>query len=292
MTDETRHLNPPHPLLYQDLIRRALKEDLGGAGDLTTDAIVAPGTRGAAILVARSAGRIAGVEIALAVFRQLDPRIEAEILVPDGRDVPEAERLATVRGSARALLTGERTALNLLGRLSGIATATSQIVAAAAPWHARVVCTRKTTPGLRALEKYAVRAGGGFNHRFGLDDAVLIKDNHRVIAGGVAEAVRRARLHAGHMVKLEVEVDTLEQLEEALSLEVDAVLLDNMAPETLARAVQMAKGRAITEASGGITPATAAAVAATGVDLLSIGWLTHSAPVLDVALDFLPHNLL
>jgi nicotinate-nucleotide pyrophosphorylase (carboxylating) len=172
--------------------------------------------------------------------------------------------------------------------MCGIATATREMVAAVAPYPAKVVCTRKTTPGLRLLEKYAVRAGGGANHRFGLDDAVLIKDNHRVIAGGITEAVKRVRRHAGHMVKVEVEVDTLEQLEEALELKVDAVLLDNMPAATLALAVQMVRGRVITEASGGISPSTAASIAATGVDLLSVGWLTHSAPALDVALDFLP----
>jgi nicotinate-nucleotide pyrophosphorylase (carboxylating) len=288
MTDQTGLPNPPHPLLYKEVIRRALLEDLGRAGDVTTDAIVTPAAKAAAVLAARVPGRIAGVEVALAVFRMLDPAIQAEIRLPDGTDAVVGAELAVLHGAARALLSGERTALNLLGRLSGIATATRGIVAAVAPYPARVVCTRKTTPGLRLLEKYAVRAGGGFNHRFGLDDAVLIKDNHRVIAGGVTEAVLRVRRHVGHMVKVEVEVDTLEQLEEALALGVDAVLLDNMSVETLARAVQMARGKAITEASGGINPATAAAVAATGVDLLSVGWLTHSAPALDVALDFLP----
>jgi nicotinate-nucleotide pyrophosphorylase (carboxylating) len=288
MTDQTGLPNPPHPLLYEEVIRRALLEDLGRAGDVTTDAIVTPAAKSAAVLATRAPGRIAGVEVALAVFRMLDPAIQAEIRLPDGTDAVVGAELAVLHGAARALLSGERTALNLLGRLSGIATATRGIVAAVAPYPARVVCTRKTTPGLRLLEKYAVRAGGGFNHRFGLDDAVLIKDNHRVIAGGVTEAVLRVRRHVGHMVKVEVEVDTLEQLEEALALGVDAVLLDNMSVETLARAVQMARGKAITEASGGINPATAAAVAATGVDLLSVGWLTHSAPALDVALDFLP----
>jgi nicotinate-nucleotide pyrophosphorylase (carboxylating) len=290
MTDQTGLLNPPHPLLYEDVIRRALLEDLGRAGDVTTDAIVTPAAQAAALLAARAPGRIAGVEVALAVFRMLDPAIQAEIRLRDGTDADAGSELAVLHGAARALLSGERTALNLLGRLSGIATATRGIVAVIAPYPARVVCTRKTTPGLRLLEKYAVRTGGGFNHRFGLDDAVLIKDNHRVIAGGVTEAVLRVRRHVGHMVKVEVEVDTLEQLEEALALGVDAVLLDNMSFETLARAVQMARGKAVTEASGGINPATAAAVAATGVDLLSVGWLTHSAPALDVALDFLPQQ--
>jgi nicotinate-nucleotide pyrophosphorylase (carboxylating) len=275
-------------VLYEKVIRRALIEDLGRAGDLTTDAIVTPDAKAAAAIVARAPGRIAGIEPALAVFRVLDPGVLAELRLTDGADAAAGAEIASLRGTARALLSGERTALNLLGHLSGIATATRGIVAAIARYPAKVVCTRKTTPGLRLLEKYAVRAGGGFNHRFGLDDAVLIKDNHRIIAGGVTEAVRRVRRHVGHMVKIEVEVDTLEQLAEALAVGVDAVLLDNMSVETLTRAVQMARGKAVTEASGGINPATAEAVAATGVDLLSIGWLTHSAPALDVALDFVP----
>ena len=193
-----------------------------------------------------------------------------------------------IRGPARALLSAERTALNLLGRLAGIATVTRDLVSAVAGHRARVVCTRKTTPGLRALEKYAVRAGGGANHRFGLDDAVLIKDNHRLVAGGVRPAIERVRGAVGHLVKVEVEVDTLAELEEALTAGADAVLLDNMSLADLERAVGLARGRAVTEASGGITPETAPAVAATGVDLLSVGWLTHSAPALDVALDVDP----
>ena len=290
MSDQFGPPAPPLPLLYEKLIRRTLIEDLGRAGDLTTDAIVPPEAKAAATLVARAPGRIAGVQVALDVFRLLDPGIAAEIRIPDGADAGPAAEIGIFRGSARALLTGERTALNLLGRLSGIATATRGIVAAVAPYSAKVVCTRKTTPGLRLLEKYAVRAGGGFNHRFGLDDAVLIKDNHRVVAGSVTEAVKRVRRHVGHTLKVEVEVDTLVQLEEALALGIDAVLLDNMSVDTLRQAVQMARGRAVTEASGGITPTTAAAVASTGVDLLSVGWLTHSAPALDVALDFHPQH--
>ncbi len=290
MTDDTGHLVSPNPLLYEELIRRALAEDLGLAGDLTTDSIVPPDARADAVVVARGGGRVAGLEAALSVFRLLDGKIEAETPVPDGSDAPAGAELLKLRGSARAILTGERTALNLLSRLSGIATATRAIVAAVAPWHARIVCTRKTTPGLRLLEKYAVRAGGGYNHRFGLDDAVLIKDNHLVLAGGVSEAVRRVRKQTGHMIKVEVEVDNLEQLQEALGLNVDAVLLDNMPPEKLAKAVEMASRKVITEASGGITAATAAAVAATGVDLISVGWLTHSAPSLDVSLEFLPFH--
>ena len=282
---EQNRLIAPYPLLYEEIVRRALLEDLGRAGDLTTDAIVPADEFAVASVIARSKGRIAGLEIALHVFRCLDTRVHLKILIPDGGDATEGDRLAIVRGSARAILSAERTALNFLGRLCGIATATRGIVAAVASHGAKVVCTRKTTPGLRALEKYAVRAGGGANHRFGLDDAVLIKDNHRIVAGGVAEAVRRVRCHVGHMVKIEVEVGTLGELEEALASGVDAILLDNMPAPMLTQAVVLAKGKAITEASGGITPGNAAEIAATGVDLLSIGWLTHSAPALDVSLD-------
>jgi nicotinate-nucleotide pyrophosphorylase (carboxylating) len=276
---------PPYPLLYEDTVRRALIEDLGRAGDLTTDAIVSFEEEAVASVIARAEGRIAGLEIALHAFRCLDTRVRAEILMADGSDASAGDRLAVVRGPARAILSGERTALNFLGRLCGIATATRGVVAAIAPYAANVVCTRKTTPGLRALEKYAVRAGGGSNHRFGLDDAVLIKDNHRLIAGGITEAVKRVRSYTGHMVKIEVEVDTLSELEEALGLGVDAILLDNMPVDMLAQGVRMAKGKALTEASGGITPANAAVIAATGVDLLSLGWITHSSPALDVSLD-------
>jgi nicotinate-nucleotide pyrophosphorylase (carboxylating) len=274
-----------YPLLYEPVVRHALAEDLGRAGDLTSDAVLPPDLVAEARLVARADGRLAGLEPALAAFRLLDPAVTCEVHLADGGDAVAGEVLATVRGRARALLSAERTALNLLGRLSGIATATRELVVAVRPHRARVVCTRKTTPGLRALEKYAVRAGGGANHRFGLDDGVLIKDNHRALAGGLRPAVERARAAVGHMVKIEVEVDTLDELEEALALGVDAVLLDNMPLPVLAEAVRRCRGRALTEASGGITPSTAPAIAATGVDLLSAGWLTHSAPALDVALD-------
>jgi nicotinate-nucleotide pyrophosphorylase (carboxylating) len=219
---------PLQPFLYQEIVRRTLLEDLGRAGDLTTDAIVHPEEEAVASVIARTEGRIAGLNITICAFRCLDERIHAQVLLADGNDAHAGDQLAVVRGSARAILSAERTALNFLGHLCGIATATRGIVAAVAPFHARVVCTRKTTPGLRLLEKYAVRAGGGANHRFGLDDAVLIKDNHRAIAGGITEAIRRVRRHAGHMVKIEVEVDTLHELEEALRQGVDAVLLDNM----------------------------------------------------------------
>ncbi|MFL6201846.1 MAG: carboxylating nicotinate-nucleotide diphosphorylase [Thermoanaerobaculia bacterium] len=273
------------PLLYEPLIRRALEEDLGRAGDLTSDAILPPGLTAEAAVVARKAGRIAGLPAAVSAFSILDPTLQVELRSADGRDAAAGEVLAVVRGAARSILSAERTALNLLGRLCGVATATRDLVALVAPHGTRIVCTRKTTPGLRALEKYAVRAGGGSNHRFGLDDAVLIKDNHVALAGGIQTAVERARAYVGHLVKIEVEVDSLEQLGEALDLKVDVVLLDNMSLETLREAVRMAKGKALTEASGGITPQSAPAVAATGVDMISVGWLTHSSPALDVALD-------
>ncbi len=295
MTGRPAGLPTLYPLLYEPLVARALAEDLGRAGDLTSDAVLPEGLAAAARLVARAAGRIAGLPAALAAFRLLDPRLEVEIHAAEGADVEAGAVLAVVRGPARPLLAAERTALNLLGRLCGIATATRDLAAAVAPHGARIVCTRKTTPGLRALEKYAVRAGGGANHRFGLDDAVLIKDNHRAIAGGVRPAVERARAGVGHLVKVEVEVDTLEQLAEALALDVDAVLLDNMDLPTLVQAVAMARRaprRIVLEASGGITPRTAPEIAATGVDLLSVGWITHSAPALDVSLDVAPDAIL
>jgi nicotinate-nucleotide pyrophosphorylase (carboxylating) len=274
-----------YPILYQDLVARALAEDLGRAGDLTSDAIVPPDLLAEALVVARRPGRIAGLEVALSAFYALDPSAEIEIARADGEDAPAGATLARVRGLARPMLSAERTALNFLGHLSGIATVTRGMVEAVAGTKAKIVCTRKTTPNLRALEKYAVRLGGGFNHRFGLDDAVLIKDNHRAIAGSAAEALRRVRGRVGHLVKIEIEVDNLAELEEILALGVDAVLLDNMNDEMLREAVGIVNGRALTEASGGIVPESVAAKAATGVDLLSAGWLTHSAANLDVALD-------
>lgn len=278
-------LAPLYPLVYEPLVEQALVEDLGRAGDLTSDAVVPARLETEARIVARRAGRIAGLEVAAAAFRKLDPAVEVIFESRDGEDAAAGATLAVVRGRARALLSAERTALNFLGHLSGVATVTRDVVAKVAGTGARVVCTRKTTPLLRALEKWAVRAGGGSNHRFGLDDAVLIKDNHRAIAGSAAEAVMCARRSVGHLVKIEIEVDDLEELEAILALGVDAVLLDNMTPAQLRAAVEIVAGRAITEASGGITPQTARAMAESGVDLLSIGWLTHSAPVLDVALD-------
>jgi len=276
---------PLHPLLFEDTVRQALKEDLGRAGELTTDALIPADVAGEGALVARKPGCIAGLDVALTAFRLVDPAVDCSKQVADGADVEAGQPLATLRGQARSLLTAERTALNFLGCLSGVATATRRMVRQIDGHRARIVCTRKTLPGLRALQKYAVRAGGGGNHRFGLDDAVLIKDNHLAVCGGVAEAVRRARAHAGHLVKIEIEVDTLAQLAEVLKTDADVVLLDNMTPDQLRRAVAMVDGRLIVEASGNVTPETVADIAATGVDCISAGFLTHSAPNLDVALD-------
>lgn len=273
-------------VMIEPLVRAALLEDLGRAGDITTDAIVPAGVVARTALVARQPGVVAGLDLAALAFRLIDPAITVEVIRPDGSRLAPGDVIASIEGPARGVLTGERTALNFLGHLSGIASATASVVEAVRGHRARITCTRKTMPGLRAVEKYALRVGGGSNHRFGLDDAVLIKDNHVAIAGGVRAALERARAAVGHLVKIELEVDTLAQLEEALALGVDAVLLDNMTPAQLAEAVAMVGGRAITEASGRITPASAPAVAASGVDLISIGWLTHSVAVLDIGLDY------
>jgi nicotinate-nucleotide pyrophosphorylase (carboxylating) len=272
-------------LMWEPIVRNALLEDLGRAGDVTSDATIPADRQATAAVVARAAGVIAGLDMSLAAFTLFDPSVVCEAHVADGDRVSKGDRIATVSGSARSLLTAERTCLNLLGHLSGIASTTRSVVDLVAPHGATVVDTRKTTPGLRALEKYAVKCGGGGNHRFGLDDAVLIKDNHVAVAGGIAAAVNAARSHAGHLVKIEVEVDGLAQLDEALALGVDVVMLDNFSLDLMREGVKRAKGKAIIEASGGIRPDTAEAIAATGVDLLSLGWLTHSSPNLDVALD-------
>jgi nicotinate-nucleotide pyrophosphorylase len=276
---------PLYPLMYEPIVRRALEEDLGLAGDLTSDVVVPRKAWAIAKFVARKPGRVAGLHVGLSAFRMLDPDVEITIDGDDGSDVTAGTTLATVTGPARPILTAERTALNLLCRMSGIATATRRAVEQTAGCKARIVCTRKTTPGLRTLEKYAVRVGGGVNHRFGLDDGVMIKDNHIVAAGGIAAAVGRARDRLGHMVKIEVEVDTLEQLDELLAVGADAVLLDNMTPDQLRTAVGRIAGRMIAEASGGITLDTLRGVAESGVDIISLGWLTHSAPILDIGLD-------
>jgi nicotinate-nucleotide pyrophosphorylase (carboxylating) len=278
-------LIPLHRLIVEPIVRAALLEDLGLAGDITTAAVVPRDHRSTVIMAAREPGVIAGLDAAELAFQLIDPSIEMVRHRPDGAAVGPGDIVATLHGPSQGLLTAERTALNFLGHLSGIATVTAGIAEAIRGTSAAIACTRKTTPGLRALEKYAVRAGGGMNHRFALSDAVLIKDNHVAIAGGVGEAIRRARGGVGHMVKIEVEVDTLDQLVEAMEIGVDAVLLDNMSPDMLREAVGIVAGRAITEASGRVTPATAAAIAASGVDLISVGWCTHSAPTLDIGLD-------
>ena len=279
---------PPLPaIMIEPLVRATLLEDLGRAGDLTTDSIVPADAVTRCALMARQPGVVAGLDFALMAFRLIDPRIECAVERGDGTRLQPGDLIATISGPARGILTGERTALNFLSHLSGVASATRGIADAIVGTKAQVCCTRKTMPGLRAAQKYAVRVGGGSNHRFGLDDAVLIKDNHVAIAGGVRPAVERARAGVGHLVKIELEVDTLDQLREAMLLRVDAVLLDNMGPDMLREAVAIVDGRAITEASGRIRPETAPAIAASGVDLLSVGWLTHSATVLDIGLDHL-----
>ncbi|MBM3646295.1 MAG: carboxylating nicotinate-nucleotide diphosphorylase [Alphaproteobacteria bacterium] len=279
-------LSPLPLLLIEAPVRAALLEDLGRAGDLTTDSIVPATLKAKTALVARQPGTVAGLDLAALAFRLVDPTIEVRVDRPDGSRVEQGDCIAVIAGAARSMLTAERVALNFLGHLSGVATATATLVEAVRGHKTRICCTRKTLPGLRALQKYAVRAGGGVNHRFGLDDAVLIKDNHVAAAGGVAAAIRAARAGVGHLVKVEVEIDRLDQLDEALAEKADAMLLDNMAPDTLAEAVRHIAGRAVAEASGRITPVTAPAVAASGVDLISAGWLTHSAQVLDIGLDW------
>lgn len=277
---------PPLPdVMLEPLVRMALLEDLGRAGDLTTDTIVPADASNTLRLVARQPGVLAGLDLARWAFALMDRQLQFDVLCRDGALLQPGQEIARIHGNSRAILSAERTALNYLCHLSGVATATHSIAQAIQAFGTRVTCTRKTLPGLRALQKYAVRVGGGSNHRFGLDDAVLIKDNHIALAGDVATAVGRARAGVGHMVKIELEVDTLEQLEVALQLGVDVVLLDNMDLQTLRTAVAMCRGRAITEASGRITPETAADVAATGVDQIAVGWLTHSARVLDIGLD-------
>ena len=274
------------PLEIDAVVIRALAEDLGRAGDVTSVATVPEDTQARAAVVAREAGVIAGLPLVAATFRKLAPEIGLAAKLRDGAHVESKTALMTVRGPARAVLGAERVALNLLGRLCGVATATREFVRRVAGTRTRICCTRKTTPGLRALEKYAVRCGGGFNHRFGLDDAMLIKDNHIAVAGGIRAVLERARAAAGHLVKIEIEVDSLDQLREVTEVGLaDAVLLDNMDAATLRRAVAMVAGRFPLEASGGINLDTIAEIAKTGVDYASSGWITHSAPNLDVALD-------
>ena len=274
------------PLAIEEAVNRALNEDFGRAGDITSTATVPSDLSGRAVVAARQAGVISGLPLLETAFRRLDADVKLAAHVRDGVAVAAGTALMTVEGNARALLGAERTALNFVTHLSGIATGTAAFVRLVAGTRARVCCTRKTTPGLRALQKYAVRCGGGFNHRFGLDDAVLIKDNHIAVAGGIGPVLARARAAVGHMVRIEIEVDTLDQLREVLDAGVaDVVLLDNMDLATLTKAVGLVAGRLVTEASGNITHATAAAVAACGVDYLSSGAITHSSVNLDVGLD-------
>jgi nicotinate-nucleotide pyrophosphorylase (carboxylating) len=280
------------PIFDEELVRRALAEDIG-RGDVTTAATIPAGAQAAATLVARQAGVIAGLPMAERVFRLLDPNVRFELAARDGERVAAGTALATIRGDARALLTGERVALNFVGRLSGIATLAAKCVATVAGTGAVIIDTRKTTPGLRQLEKYAVRMGGARNHRAGLDDGILIKDNHLVAAGGVRAAIERVRSSASHLLKIEVECDTEEQVRQAAEYGADVILLDNMSPGRMRANVAWIREhapRVLIEASGGIgtDPAKLAAVAATGIDLISLGALTHSAPNFDVALDFAP----
>ncbi len=274
-----------NPLTIDDAVKAALLEDLGRAGDITTLATIPASARARAVLAARQDGVIAGSEIAIAAFRRMDAAVRFDTHLPDGSRVKQGDIVLAVEGPARAILSAERVALNYMGRLSGIATLTALYVQAITHTKARIVCTRKTTPGLRAFEKYAVRCGGGFNHRFGLDDAILIKDNHIAVAGGVIPALRAVKASIGHLIKIEIEVDTLDQLDEVLKEGADVVLLDNMAPTLLREAVARVNGQMLTEASGGVNLETVAAIAESGVDMISVGALTHSAKVLDLGLD-------
>lgn len=271
--------------LVEDKVRAALAEDLGRAGDITTQATIPEAALARAVIATREDGVVAGLSIAATAFRLTDAAISFETATRDGARVSKGDIIARIEGPARAILSAERVALNFLGRLSGVATLTARYAEKIAHTRAKVCDTRKTTPLLRAFEKYAVRCGGGANHRFGLDDAILIKDNHIAVAGGVRDALRAAKAFAGHLVKIEIEVDTLEQLEDVLEEGADAVLLDNMPPLLLREAVELIGGRLTSEASGGVNLHTVAAIAETGVDLVSVGALTHSATVLDVGLD-------
>lgn len=273
-------------VLLKPLVEAALTEDLGRRGDVTSQATIPADMQAQLQIKARQAGVICGMDLARLSFALVDAQIAFIAQVTDGQRVEADTVLAIVRGNARHLLTAERTALNFMTHLSGIATATQQIVDSVTEYPAQITCTRKTIPGLRIVQKYAVRCGGGRNHRLGLDDAILIKDNHIAIAGDIKTAIQQAQNFAGHLIPIEVEVDTLEQLEQALDAGVSLVLLDNMSPEILSQAVAMCKGRARTEASGGITPETVQAAAKTGVDFIAMGYLTHSTTALDIGLDF------
>jgi nicotinate-nucleotide pyrophosphorylase (carboxylating) len=289
MTNAPNAVPPLPALLYEPLVRQALEEDFGRTGDITTDAIIDAGDTTRAHFVAREPGVIAGLDVAAATFAMIDAKVDFNQMMGDGDTVSPGDRIAQVSGPTRAILMGERTALNFLGRLSGVASATARMSAAVAGHDTDIVCTRKTTPGHRVLEKYAVRVGGGINHRFGLDDAMLIKDNHVAAAGGVENAVKRARARSGHLVKIEVEVDTLDQLDAVLSLHpngADVVMLDNFSIADIECAVERIAGRLLIEISGGVTLDNVADYAAAGADLISSGALTHSVKTLDIGLDF------
>lgn len=279
---------PLADVLLEPLVRQTLQEDLGRAGDLTSNLIIPAEAWARLRLAAREAGVLAGLDLARLAFRLMDERIVFRPLLRDGARLNAGDEIATVEGPARAILSAERTALNFLGHLSGVATATARIADVIRPYGTQVTCTRKTLPGLRMVQKYAVRVGGGSNHRYGLDDAILIKDNHVAVAGGVRAAVERARQGAGHMVAIELEVDTLEQLQEGLEAGASIILLDNMSPDMLREAVRMVDGRAVTEASGRVTLESAVAIAQAGVDYIAVGAITHSVAVLDIGLDDAP----
>ena len=274
------------PLVIDDIVARALKEDFGDAGDVTTNATIRADAKAKAIIAARKPGVIAGVDCAVAAFRHVDPAINVRIEKDDGARVVKGDVILSIEGPTRGILSAERVALNFLGPLSGVATATAALVDAVRGTNAKIVCTRKTTPGLRALEKYAVRCGGGHNHRFGLYDAVMIKDNHIAAVGGIKKAIEACRASVGHMVKIEVEIDGLDQLDAALSGGADIIMLENMTTDDMKKAVAITNGRAVLEASGNVTIETVRAIAETGVDVISSGWITHSAPNLDLGLDF------
>ncbi len=279
-------LSPLSSLLVDDAVARALKEDLGDAGDITTQATIPADTIIKAVVAARKSGVIAGTELGRTTLRMTGPTTKTLIKSNDGTRVSPGDIILEIEGPARDILSAERVALNFMGHLSGIATATAALVDAVQGTRAKIVCTRKTTPGLRALEKHAVRAGGGQNHRFGLYDAVMIKDNHIAASGGISKALERARQMVGHTVKIEIEIDHVDQLEDALSGGADIVLLDNMSTNDLAHAVKLNNGRAVLEASGNVTIETVRDIAVTGVDIISSGWITHSAPTLDLGMDF------
>jgi nicotinate-nucleotide pyrophosphorylase (carboxylating) len=278
-------ITPLPDIMIEPIVRAALLEDLGRAGDVTAAACLPLGERVSAVFAARTDGRLAGLDCARLAIAAMDPQARFEAAKADGDDIASGEIIASITGDARALLSAERVALNLISRLCGVATLTRAYVRAVDGTRARIVCTRKTTPGLRALEKYAVRCGGGTNHRFGLDDAILIKDNHIAACGGVAKALERARAAAGHLMKIEIEVDRLDQLDEALPFRPDVIMLDNFALADLRTAVARVSGTAVLEASGGVNLSTVRAIAQTGVDAISVGALTHSAPILDIGLD-------